>query len=149
MLVYADSQTEYFFHCNQLETKNFFQVLTQFSKFNIRHKFGENFYDFKKSDCRIREFVFTIDLDLLKSGESWSLDKSNQNITQDNLDDKIFSYWNKCKTLIGRISTILLPVEGSDFKRDETQPVGCILLETKLSKFRENFDDLVWKELFV
>jgi hypothetical protein len=148
-LVYADTQTEYFFQCDQLEAKNFFRILTQFSKFNIRHKFGENFYDFKKSDCRVREFVFTIDLNLLKTKDSGLCEESKDNLTNDNLDEKIFSYWSKFKTLLGRISTVLLPLEEGKLKREETQPVGCILLETKLSKFRENFDEMVWKELFV
>jgi len=123
--------------------------LTEFSKFNIRHKFGENFYDFKKSDCRVREFVFTIDLNLLNTKDSELDEESKDVLTNENLDEKIFSYWGKSKTLIGRISTVLLPLEVGKLKKQETQPVGCILLETKLSKFRENFDELVWKELFV
>ena len=145
ILVYADSQTEYLFNSNKLEEKNFFQILTEFSKFSIRKKYGENFYDFKKSNCRIREFIFTIDLNMAKSQDSSDI-KSENNNSKEEINDKIFDYWNRCKTLIGRITTVLLPI-GAERSRKET-PMAGILLETKLSKYRENFDDLVWKELY-
>ena len=116
----------------------------------MRHKFGENFYDFKKSNCRIREFIFTIDLNLTKyDDDNINSELSDQNFFSDNIEEKIFNYWNKCKTLLGRISTVLLPI-GTEFKNQThaNYPMACILLETKLSKFRENFDDMVWKEIY-
>jgi len=154
ILVHADRQTEYLFNSNTLKSKNFFQILTNFSRFNIRKKFGENFYDFKKTNCRIREFVFTIDLNLAKS-EDFSDKIEKINIPKEDIKDKIFDYWNKCKTLTGRISTVLLPFFTEQIRNfgdirdihDQTQPIAGILLETKLSKYRENFDDLVWKEI--
>ncbi len=147
ILVNTDSQTEYFFNSNKLKSKNFFQILTNFSRFNIRKKFGENFYDFKKSNCRIREFVFTIDLNLAKSEDDSSDTKTRSNVTNEEINHKIFDNWNKSKTLTGRISTVLLPIVSEQIG-DHMQPIAGILLETKLSKYRENFDDLVWKEIF-
>ncbi len=136
--------TEAIFECDNLEGKNFFELLTDYSKFVIRKNYGNNFYDYKKVDCRIREMVFTIDLRYLRNDSNSCYNKKDDE-SKIGLDfnNRIIDILNNSKTLLGRLSTILLP---STKKGDE--PVACILLEVKLSKRRQNFDDFLWKQLF-
>jgi hypothetical protein len=126
--------------------------MTGFSRFIIKEKYGDNFYDFKKTDCRIREFVYTIDLQALKNISVYSCNSTNNNNNNsgntnndyfEKLNKEIFDYMNSTKTLLARVSTIVLPNS-----KNEKKPTAYILLETKLSKMRQNFDDIIWKKLF-
>ncbi len=117
--------------------------MTDYSKFVIRKNLGNNFYDYKKVDCRIRELVFTIDLRKVKRHFNAAVRNSNE--TRNNLDftDKIVEILNNSKTLHARISTILLPSS-----KKEDAPAACILLELRIAKRRQNFDDFLWKQIF-
>lgn len=125
-----------------MEGRNFFDLLTDYSKFVIRKNLGNNFYDYKKVDCRIRELVFTIDLRELRNK---NLEGNNERESKSvlNFDERIVKILNNSKTLIGRFSTILLP----STKKDDV-PSACILLEVRLSRRRQNFDDFLWKQVF-
>ena len=141
-LVYMDSySSQNIFECENFENKNIFDLMTDYSKFIIRKNFDQ-LYDYKNVDCRLREFIFTIDLrNLRKSSTEFEL--RNEPMGASTFNKKIIEIFNNSKTLHGRISTILLP----STKKQET-PSACILLEFKLCKRRQNFDDFLWKQIF-
>jgi len=144
-LVFAERYlAESIFECDNLEGKNFFEFLTDFTKFVMRKNFGNSVYDYKKSDCRIREMVFTIDLRSVRNDSQSQNNKNlNESKTRFDFNNKIMNILNNSKTLVGRFSTILLPTT-----RAGDEPVACILLELKLCRRRQNFDDFLWKQIF-
>jgi hypothetical protein len=129
------------FESENFENKNIFDLMTDYSKFIIRRKFDQ-LYDYKNVDCRLREFIFTIDLRNLRKSPT-EYEHKNELIGASAFNKKILEIFNNSKTLHGRISTILLP---STKKQDS--PSACILLEFKLCKRRQNFDDFLWKQIF-
>jgi hypothetical protein len=133
--------TEYVFQTSNIVGKKFFEILTDFSRFSIRKTYGANFYDFKIPKSRMREFIFTIDINKFTEEKS-ERDATEKVFSKENMNEYIFELLNRTKTLIGRISSVLIHLEGED-----KDPTPCVLLEVKLSKKRENFDDFVWKEI--
>jgi hypothetical protein len=141
--VFADDYiTETIFECDNLEGRNLFDIFTNYSKLILRNNFKDNFYDYKKAECRIRELIFTIDVRCLKTNSQGNK-KENESSRSLNFKDKIIQILNNSKTLIGRFSTILSPSTKKD-----NNPASSILLELKLSKRRQNFDDFLWIEVF-
>lgn len=104
--------------------------MTDYAKFIIRNKYGEQFYDFKRENCRIKTFTYSINV---VKEEVLIQNKS------DNFFSKLFNNLNNAKTLVSRASTVLLQ------NYDDNKPFACILLETKFSRFRQNFDYFHWK----
>lgn len=110
---------------------NLFDKMTDFSKFIIRSKYGNKFFDFKDEQCRIREFTYSITLQDTKES---LCDKTNY------ISD-VFKTLNLTKTLISRASAVLVQ------NINENKSNACILLETKISRFRQNFDFFHWQKL--
>ena len=111
--------------------------MKDFSKYIIRNKYEDKFFDFKNENSRIRVFTYSISLnkeepDLLKEPDSMS---NNAKCLQN-----LFDNFNSTKTLVSRASAVLL----QNFEGNQSN--SCILLETKLSPYRQNFDYFHWKK---
>ena len=118
--------------------------MTDFSKFLIKKEFGDDFYDFKSQENKIQVFNFTININYLKtSGNMFELDTEI-------VDKKMLDYLNSFKTFTARISSIMLEntkeTSISQELNSVTTPICCVLLEVKISKIRQNFDEFVWRE---
>ena len=74
----------------------------------------------------MRIFTYTIDNGKIKEKESIKL------------SEKLYEELNKIKTLVSRATPVLLTGQNGSF-------VACILLETKISFYRQNFDFFYWK----
>jgi hypothetical protein len=136
-LVYADQYSkDSLFERSNIEGENLFSMMTEFSKFIIRKEQGENFYDFKNVNKRNIVLKYTINVN---NGES-QVNYFTPNCVEEIIKTKCINYCNSVKTLTSRVSTILL--QGN---KPENKPIACILLETKLAKVRQNFDDIEWK----
>lgn len=129
-IVWADKYTkEVLFEKNGIEKLNLFEKMTDFSKYIIRNKYGNKFFDFKDEQCRIREFTYSI-----------SLKENQEPFEKENFMANMFETFNSTKTLISRASAVLVQ------NIDENKSNACILLETKISPFRQNFDYFHWQK---
>lgn len=105
--------------------------MTDFSKYILKIKYKDKFFDFKNDQCNIRSFTYSINLN--KDQKQY-----------DNIEGKylkqLFCTLNGNKTLVSRASAVLLKNYGVN------RSISCILLETKISPFRQNFDYFLWKK---
>ena len=114
------------FEEENIKKLNLFNIMTDFSKYILKKKYKDHFFDFKDENNRLRVFTYTID------GA-----KINE---QDNKKkgEKLFDELSKIKTLVSRASPVLLNSKGETY-------IACIFLETKFSIYRQNFDFFYWK----
>jgi hypothetical protein len=105
--------------------------MTDYSRFIIREKYKNKFFDFRNEECRIR--VFTYSIYLKKPEELFNLNNN------ENYFDKLFNNLNNTKTLVSRASAVLL----QSYENNKSN--AAILLETKLSPFRQNYDYYHWR----
>ena len=125
--LWADEFTTYvLFEEDNIKKLNLFNIMTDFSKYILKKKFKDRFFDFKDENNRLRIFTYTID---------GSKTKEQENKKK---GEKLFDDLSKIKTLVSRASPVLLNGQ------DETY-IACIFLETKFSLFRQNFDFFYWK----
>ena len=107
------------FENEKIEGVNLFNIMTDFSKYILSKKHGNKFFSFKDE---FRTFTYTI-----------GGGKEEENNKKENLFDNLSSI----KTLVSRASPVLLQSQGNT--------IASILLETKFSPFRQNFDYLYFK----
>lgn len=130
-LVWADKySSNVLFEQDKIPEYNLFEMMTDYSQFIIRNKFGDSFYDFKKESSRIVNFSYSINI--LKEDKLMTA-------STDHFFSKLFNNLNNTKTLTSRASTILIQ------SKEDNKPYPCILLETKLASFRQNFDFFYWR----
>ena len=112
--------------------KNIYSLLTQFSEFLLRKKFGNSIFDSGNEKEKPFKIVkFSINTNQIVDKEKEFLDGEMM------ISDQIFNYLNNTKTLTSRISKIILM---SNSTLDDNNNV-VILLQTRLSKKRHNFDE--------
>ena len=114
------------FEEENIKKLNLFNIMTDFSKYILKKKYKDHFFDFKDENNRLRVFTYTIDGDKNKEQENKKK------------GEKLFEDLSKIKTLVSRASPVLLNGQGSTY-------IACILLETKFSLTRQNFDFFYWK----
>ena len=114
------------FEEDNIKKLNLFNIMTDFSKYILKKKYKDHFFDFKDENNRLRVFTYTIDC--AKINEQESKKKG----------EKLFEDLSKIKTLVSRASPILLKGKGENY-------IACIFLETKFSYYRQNFDFFYWK----
>ena len=100
--------------------------MTDYSKYIIKKRFKDHFFDFKDNNNRLRIFTYTID-----GGKNCELENKKKG-------EKLFDDLSKIKTLVSRATPVLLNGRGETY-------IACIFLETKFSKHRQNFDYFYWK----
>ena len=124
--LWADEYSkEVLFEEKDITKINLFEIMSKFSKYVLKKKYGDKFFDFKDENNRIRVFTYTIE----KKFES-----------KEKILDNFFEVLNSNKTLVSRASAVLLQNYGDI----GTNP--CILLETKYSILRQNYDYFLWKK---
>jgi hypothetical protein len=124
--LWADEYSkEVLFEEKDITKINLFEIMSKFSKYVLKKKYGDKFFDFKDENNRIRVFTYTIE----KKFES-----------KEKILDNFFEVLNSNKTLVSRASAVLLQNYGDN----GTNP--CILLETKYSILRQNYDYFLWKK---
>ena len=124
--LWADEYSkEVLFEEKDITKINIFEIMSKFSKYVLKKKYGDKFFDFKDENNRIRVFTYTIE----KKFES-----------KEKILDNFFEVLNSNKTLVSRASAVLLQNYGDN----GTNP--CILLETKYSILRQNYDYFLWKK---
>jgi hypothetical protein len=124
--LWADEYSkEVLFEEKDITKINLFEIMSKFSKYVLKKKYGDKFFDFKDENNRIRIFTYTIE----KNFES-----------KEKILDNFFEVLNSNKTLVSRASAVLLQNYGDN----GTNP--CILLETKYSILRQNYDYFLWKK---
>lgn len=120
--LWADEYSKYvLFEEKNIEKINLFDLMTDFSKF-IMFKKNIEFFDFRKEDNKFRIFTYTID------------GNKNENNNGNDLIEKL----SKIKTLVSRASPVMI-------KDKEDSLCSCILLESKFSVVRQNYDFFYWK----
>ena len=125
--LWADDYTSYIlFEEENIKKINLFNIMTDFSKYILKKKYKDKFFDFQDENNRMRIFTYTIDNGKIKEKESIKL------------SEKLYEELNKIKTLVSRATPVLLTGQNGSF-------VACILLETKISFYRQNFDFFYWK----
>ena len=125
--MWADEfSTHVLFEEENIKKLNLFNIMTDFSKYILKKKYKDHFFDFKDENNRLRVFTYTID------GEK---NKEQENKKK---GEKLFEDLSKIKTLVSRASPVLLNGQGSTY-------IACIFLETKFSLTRQNFDFFYWK----
>jgi hypothetical protein len=125
--LWADEYTTYvLFEEENVKKINLFNIMTDFSKYILKKKFKDHFFDFKDENNRLRVFTYTIDGAKTKEQENKKK------------GEKLFEDLSKIKTLVSRASPVLLNSQGDNY-------MACIFLETKFSIFRQNFDFFYWK----
>ena len=125
--MWADEFTSHvLFEEDNIKKLNLFNIMTDFSKYILKKKYKDHFFDFKDENNRLRVFTYTIDC--AKINEQESKKKG----------EKLFEDLSKIKTLVSRASPILLKGKGENY-------IACIFLETKFSYYRQNFDFFYWK----
>ncbi len=126
--LWADEYSkEVLFETQNIDKINLFQIMTDFSQYILKKKYQDKFFDFKDEKSRIRIFTYTIFQDSINEKE----------IVKEKCLKKLFELLNSCKTLVSRASSVLL--------QNFSEPNACILLETKFSPYRQNFDYYHWK----
>ena len=125
--LWADDYTTYIlFEEENIKKLNLFNVMTDFSKYILKKKYNDKFFDFQDENNRIRVFTYTIDGGKIKEKEAIKM------------QEKLYEELNKIKTLVSRATPVLLTAQNGSF-------IACILLETKYSIYRQNFDFFYWK----
>ena len=125
--LWADDYTSYIlFEEENIKKINLFNIMTDFSKYILKKKYKDKFFDFQDENNRMRIFTYSIDNGKIKEKESIKL------------SEKLYEELNKIKTLVSRATPVLLTGQNGSF-------VACILLETKISFYRQNFDFFYWK----
>ena len=121
--MWADEYTSYvLFEEENIKKLNLFNIMTDFSKYILKKKYNNQFFDFKDQNNRLRIFTYTIDGPKNKEKKG----------------EKLFEDLSKIKTLVSRATPVLLNGQGGTY-------IACILLETKFSLYRQNFDFFFWK----
>ena len=121
--MWADEYTSYvLFEEENIKKLNLFNIMTDFSKYILKKKYKNQFFDFKDQNNRLRIFTYTIDGPKSKEKKG----------------EKLFEDLSKIKTLVSRATPVLLNSQGGTY-------IACILLETKFSLYRQNFDFFFWK----
>ena len=125
--LWADDYTTYIlFEEENIKKINLFNVMTDFSKYILKKKYKDKFFDFQDENNRMRVFTYTIDLGKNKEKESIKR------------QEKLYEDLNKIKTLVSRATPVLLTGQENIF-------IASIFLETKFSLYRQNFDFFYWK----
>ena len=125
--VWADDYTSYvLFEEENIKKINLFDIMTDFSKYILKKKYRDHFFDFKDENNRLRVFTYTID---------YAKNKEQENKKK---GEKLFEDLSKIKTLVSRASPVLLNIQKETY-------YACIFLETKFSLYRQNFDFFYWK----
>lgn len=118
------------FECESLLRKNIYSLLTPFSEFLLRNKFGNSI--FKTAEQKPYEIIkYSIFTNQIANKEKEFCEGESE------IPDQIFNYLNCTKTLTSRISKIILM---SNSTLDESNNV-VILLQTRLARKRHNFDE--------
>ena len=137
-LVWADKYTkEVLFGQSEIEKVNLFDIMKDFSKYIIRNKYEDKFFDFKNENCRIRVFTYSI---AINQADNDFINDPENSINNPKCLQNLFDNFNSTKTLVSRASAVLLQNYGDNHSN------ACILLETKLSPYRQNFDYFHWKK---
>lgn len=132
LLVWVDNYVQrIIFEGLNLEGKNLFTYVTDFSKYILRTIYQDKFFDFKDKDIKIRVFTFTISIP--------KNEKDYDYINTPNLKS-LFCSLNTNKTIICRASPVILQNPGG------IDTNAAILLEFRLNKNRQNFDYTMWKK---
>ena len=125
--MWADEYTtNVLFEEDNIKRLNLFNIMTDFSKYIIKKRFKDHFFDFKDNNNRLRIFTYTID-----GGKNYDQENKKKG-------EKLFDDLSKIKTLVSRATPVLLNGRGETY-------IACIFLETKFSKHRQNFDYFYWK----
>ena len=125
--LWADDYTSYIlFEEENIKKINLFNIMTDFSKYILKKKYKDKFFDFQDENNRMRIFTYTIDGGKIKEKEAIKR------------KEKLYEELNKIKTLVSRATPVLLTGQSGAF-------IACILLETKISFYRQNFDFFYWK----
>ena len=125
--LWADDYTTYIlFEEENIKKINLFNIMTDFSKYILKKKYKDKFFDFQDENNRMRIFTYTIDGGKIKEKESIKR------------QEKLYEELNKIKTLVSRATPVLLTGQGGTF-------IASVLLETKFSFYRQNFDFFYWK----
>ena len=121
--MWADEYTTYIlFEEENIKKINLFNIMTDFSKYILKKKYKDHFFDFKDPANRLRVFTYTVDGPKNKEKKG----------------EKLFEDLCKIKTLVSRASPVLLNGQEGTY-------IACIFLETKFSLYRQNFDFFYWK----
>ena len=125
--LWADDYTTFIlFEDENIKKINLFNIMTDFSKYILKKKYKDKFFDFQDENNRMRVFTYTIDLGKNKEKESIKR------------QEKLYEDLNKIKTLVSRATPVLLTGQENIF-------IASIFLETKFSLYRQNFDFFYWK----
>ena len=125
--LWADDYTTFIlFEDENIKKINLFNIMTDFSKYILKKKYKDKFFDFQDENNRMRVFTYTIDLGKNKEKESIKR------------QEKLYEDLNKIKTLVSRATPVLLTGQENIF-------IAAIFLETKFSLYRQNFDFFYWK----
>lgn len=118
------------FECDSLLRKNLYSLITPYSEFILRSKFGNSIFNSnEQKNSEIIKFSIMINQVVNK----------DKDFTQGGVDfpEQIFNYLNSTKCLTARISKVILM---SNSTVDEGNNV-VILLQTRISRKRQNFDE--------
>ena len=125
--LWADDYTTYIlFEEENVRKINLFNIMADFSKYILKKKYKDKFFDFQDENNRMRIFTYTIDIGKVKEKEAIKR------------QEKLYEELNKIKTLVSRATPVLLTNQEGIF-------VASIFLETKFSYYRQNFDFFFWK----
>ena len=125
--LWADDYTTYIlFDDENIRKINLFNIMTDFSKYILKKKYEDKFFDFQDEMNRMRVFTYTIDVGKIKEKEAIKR------------QEKLYEELNKIKTLVSRATPVLLTNQDGIF-------VASVFLETKFSYYRQNFDFFYWK----
>ena len=125
--LWADDYTTYIlFEEENIKKINLFNIMTDFSKYILKKKYKDKFFDFQDENNRMRVFTYTIDGGKMKEKETIKR------------QEKLYEELNKIKTLVSRATPVLLTGQEGFF-------TASIFLETKFSFYRQNFDFFYWK----
>ena len=92
--LWADEYSkEVLFEEKDITKINLFEIMSKFSKYVLKKKYGDKFFDFKDENNRIRVFTYTIE----KKFES-----------KEKILDNFFEVLNSSKTLVNRASALLI-----------------------------------------
>jgi hypothetical protein len=134
-LVYADEWTKRLFQEANLEGKNFFEYMCLFSKVKLAEIYGQEFFDFKAIDKNDRVFDYTININCFRE----KVIKQRYQCMDEGMDSYAIAF-GLVKTLISQATHMILDEGKANFK-------FIILLKTKFAQIRENYDDLLHREI--
>ena len=124
--LWADNYTSsVLFENEKIEKLNLFKLMTDFSKYILHKKFKDKFFSFKDES---KTFTYTIE----------SSKDEDQNSNKKEKEKFLFDNLSNIKTLVSRASPVILGSQGNS--------ITCILLETKFSPYRQNFDYFYFKK---